>query len=335
MTATDSAPVDSAPPGSVYGAADPAGIDFVVAAKEPIAEGVTLLTLARRDGLPAPRWEPGAHVDLMLSPDLVRQYSLCRNAPEGGLQVAVLREQRGRGGSAYVHDRLGLGEVVRVRGPRNTFPLVDSPRYLFIAGGIGITPILPMIATVSGRSADWQLLYGGRTRATMAFAEELRAAHGTRVRIHPQDECGLLDLETVLGSPDARTAVYCCGPEPLLAAVEQRCASWPPRALHVERFAPRAAPGGVENTTFSLELARAGLTLQVPADRSILQVVEAAGVEPLFSCLEGVCGTCETAVLDGEPDHRDSLLSEAEREAGDVMFICVSRARSAKLVLDL
>ncbi|MEU8273270.1 PDR/VanB family oxidoreductase [Microbispora bryophytorum] len=332
-------------------------LDVKVAGKAPVAEGVVLLRLVRPDGGPLPVWTPGAHVDLLLGPGLVRQYSLCGDPGDPSVfQVAVLREPGGRGGSAYVHDRLAEGDTIRVRGPRNRFGLAESPRYLFVAGGIGVTPILPMIEEAARRGCDWRLVYGGRTRASMAFAERLVRQHPGRVELCPQDETGLLDLDALLGVSRADTLVYCCGPEPLLAAAQERCASWPKGALRVERFVPsaRSGAGTAEDTAedtaegtaggtaagraegaFEVELALTGTTLTVPEGRSILEVVEEAGVAVLSSCREGTCGTCETAVLGGVPDHRDDLLTEEEREAGDVMFICVSRARSPRLVLEL
>ncbi|GAA0412373.1 PDR/VanB family oxidoreductase [Microbispora corallina] len=311
-------------------------LDLKVAGKTPIADGVVLVRLVRPGGGPLPAWTPGAHVDLVLAPGLVRQYSLCGDPRDASaFHVAVLREPGGRGGSAYVHDRLAEGDTVRVRGPRNHFALAASPRYLFVAGGIGITPILPMIEEAARRGADWRLAYGGRTRASMAFADRLVRDHPDRVELCPQDQAGLLDLEALLGVPRPETLVYCCGPGPLLAAVEERCASWPEGALRVERFTPEPRNGGEPAAAFEVELALTGTTLTVPQDRSILDVAEEAGVAVLSSCREGTCGTCETTVLDGVPDHRDVLLTEQERAAGDVMFICVSRARSPRLVLEL
>jgi ferredoxin-NADP reductase len=249
-------------------------------------------------------------------------------------RVGVLREPESRGTSSHVHDRLQPGDVVRVRGPRNNFPLVDSPRYLFVAGGIGITPILPMIRAAEAAGADWRLVYGGRRRASMAFLDEL-GRYGDRVTVCPQDEVGLLDLAALLGTPQEGTRVYCCGPEPLLAAVEQRCASWPAGSLHVERFSARPLTEPVRSEAFEVVLERSELTLTVPPDRSILSVVEEAGAGVLSSCAEGTCGTCETAVLEGVPDHRDSVLSAEERAANRCMMICVSRSSGPRLVLDL
>ncbi len=235
-----------------------------------------------------------------------------------------------------MHEHLRDGSVVRVRGPRNHFPLVASSRYVFIGGGIGITPMLPMVAEADAAGADWHLYYGGRSRASMGFVEEL-AQYGDRVTLVPQDEVGMLDLAAVLGDPRDDTLVYVCGPEGLLAAVEARCgADWPAGALHLERFAAKEveAPAGGERA-FELELAASGVTLTVPADRSIFDVVQDAGISVLGSCHEGICGTCEQIVLEGEVDHRDSVLSESERAANDAMMVCVSRCFSDRLVLDL
>jgi ferredoxin-NADP reductase len=310
--------------------------ELVVAERADVAEGVVTLVLRDPSGALLPAWEPGAHVDLVLAPGLTRQYSLCGDPGERDRwRIAVLREPDGRGGSAFVHEKLLPGTAVPVRGPRNHFALVPAPRYLFLAGGVGITPILAMTTAATAAGADWQLVYGGRSAATMAFADELRAAHGERVQLRPQDEHGLLDLDALLTAPAPGTLVYCCGPAPLLDAVEQRCAAWPPGTLHVERFAPLDAGAPLRADAFEVELARSGVTMTVPPDRSVLETLEAAGAAPLSSCREGTCGTCETGVLAGEVDHRDSLLTEDEREAHDTMFPCVSRSACPKLVLDL
>jgi ferredoxin-NADP reductase len=306
---------------------------LVVSGRGAAAAGVVAVTLRAADDRLLPQWSPGAHVDLVLGPDLVRQYSLCGDpADRRAWRIAVLREAQGRGGSGHVHDRLDVGARVRVRGPRNHFPLRAAPAYLFIAGGIGITPILPMVAEADAAGADWRLLYGGRQRASMAFLDEL-ARYGDRVAVRPQDETGLLDLDAVLATPRPDTLVYCCGPEPLLAAVEQRCAAWPTGALHVERFTAKPVDGPDDG--FEVILGHSGRTVAVPAGTSILKAVEATGVTVLSSCQEGTCGTCETGVLEGRPDHRDSVLNAEERAAGDVMMICVSRSLDPRLVLDL
>jgi ferredoxin-NADP reductase len=300
------------------------------------ADGVLLLTFADPCGRELPAWAPGAHIDLAL-PDLGirRQYSLCGSpADRSGWQIAVLREPDGRGGSAYVHEALQVGSMVEVRGPRNHFPLVPAERYLFIAGGIGITPVRPMIeaATAGGRS--WELYYGGRSRRSMAFLDEL-SAYGDRVRVYARAEAGRLPLAAVLASARPGCVVYCCGPERLLAEVEARCSGWPAGSVHTERFGARPDLPGRRESAFDLVLRRSGRTLRVPPDRSILDVAEAAGVAPLWACREGTCGTCETRVLEGVPAHRDSVLSAGEKETGESLMICVSRSSSPRLVLDL
>ncbi|MFF8938034.1 PDR/VanB family oxidoreductase [Streptomyces paradoxus] len=318
----------------------PAAAALVVARRTLAADGVVSLILRRPDGGMLPAWTPGAHIDVLLEDEdgggeLIRQYSLCGDpADREAWQIAVLREPRSRGGSAYVHDHLREGAAVRVRGPRNHFPLRPAARHLFIAGGVGITAILPMVEAADAAGSDWRLLYGGRTRTSMAFLDRLAPYEG-RVLVRPQDEYGLLDLATHLGVPQEGTLVHACGPEPLLQAVQEQCAGWPPGTLGVERFAPvRTAETGPAEA-FEVELARSGLTLTVPPDRSVLETLEEAGVAVGFSCREGTCGTCETDVLDGRPDHRDSLLTEDERAAGDTMLICVSRSCGPRLVLDL
>jgi ferredoxin-NADP reductase len=304
-----------------------------VAGAESVADDVVLLTLVAADGSELPAWTPGAHVDLLLGDGLVRQYSLCGNPAERDhYRVAVLRTPDSRGGSTAVH-ALGAGDRLRIRGPRNHFPLVSARRYLFVAGGIGITPILPMIEEADAAGVDWDLHYGGRTRESMAFCE-LLAKYGDRVHLVPQDERGLLDLDALLGAPSPGTLVYCCGPEPLLAAVEDRCRTWPSGSLHVERFAAKERADDGDDVAFEVVLQRSGLTVTVEPGVTVFDTMRNAGVSVLGSCLEGICGTCEQSVLEGEVDHRDSVLDDDEREANDCMMVCVSRARSPRLVLD-
>ena len=312
--------------------------DLEVLRHEVVADGVVELALADPDGRDLPDWTAGAHIDLILGPSLVRQYSLCGSTSNRAeWKLGVLLDPESRGGSRFVHEELGQGSKVQVRGPRNHFPLVGSSRYQFIAGGIGITPILTMIEAAEARGAEWELLYGGRERASMAFVDELER-YRDRVTVSPRDERqGRLDLDSVLSEPREDTLVYCCGPEGLLDAVEAGCQPWPEGSLRIERF--QAKPGADEASadaldSFEVECQRSGITVSVPADRSIYEVVEEAGVDVLGSCMEGVCGTCECDVIEGEPDHRDSVLSEAERAAGDVIMTCVSRSRSERLVLD-
>lgn len=307
-----------------------------IVAKERVAQSVVALTLAHHQGLRLPDWAPGAHIDLVLPTGTTRQYSLCGDRWDAHhYRIGVLREPEGRGGSAYIHDDLRVGDAVGIGGPRNNFGLVPARRYLFIAGGIGITPLLPMITQAELMDIPWRLLYGGRTCSSMAFLDEL-ARHGNRVTAVPQDVHGLLDLPTWLAEAEReQSTVYVCGPGPLLDAVESRCAGWPAGRLRTERFVPREQGAPVRSTAFEVELARSGGTVTVTPDTSVLDAVLAAGVAVLSSCRAGTCGTCETAVLAGAPDHRDSILTDTERAEQNCMFVCVSRACSDRLVLDL
>jgi ferredoxin-NADP reductase len=307
-------------------------VDAVVQALARPADDVVELSLVAADGSPLPAWTPGAHIDLLLTPDIVRQYSLCGSTGDlTSYRISVLRAPNGRGGSELVH-QLSEGMTVRIRGPRNHFPLVYAPRYIFIAGGIGITPMLPMIEEGEAAGADWHLYYGGRTRSSMAYLAELEK-YGDRLTSVPQDKAGLLDLPGILGAPDPQTLLYCCGPEPLLGAVEEQCAAWPHGALHLERFAAKVIETGAD-APFELVLQRSGITTTVPADRTVFEVMREVGVSALGSCLEGICGTCETDIVEGAVDHRDSVLDADEREANESMMVCVSRCRGPRLVLD-
>jgi ferredoxin-NADP reductase len=301
-----------------------------VAAVEPEADGIVSLRLEPVVGDKLPAWEPGAHVDLKLGPDLERQYSLCGDPTDlTSWRLGILREPESRGGSAFVHERLAVGDEVECGGPRNNFALVDATEYVFVAGGIGITPILPMVAACEAAGKPWRLFYGGRSASTMAFRGELTS---DRVVFWPQDTHGLLDLPAILGALAPGAAVYCCGPGVLLDAVEALC---PPQALHLERFRPKEGALDGANLPFEVELDASGITLTVGADETLAEAIEAAGIDLPTSCREGTCGTCETFVLEGEPEHRDSYLSVEEQASGEVMMPCCSRSRSPRLVLDL
>jgi ferredoxin-NADP reductase len=313
--------------------------DLIIRHRSTPAEGVVVLDLGHPENEDLPRWEPGAHIDLILDDGLTRQYSLCGDPHDSSLwRIGVLLDPNSRGGSRYVHDNLNEGATVRVRGPRNHFPLVDAPRYRFIAGGIGITPIFAMLEAVQRAGGDWTLLYGGRTGASMAFADDLAKRYPERVTVWPQDERGLLDLESLFKEPEDNTLVYCCGPEALLSAVEQHSPHWPAGILHIERFAakaPTAEEAAEALDQYEVVCQRSGSNFEITSDQSILEVLEEGGIPILGSCYEGVCGTCEARVLEGTPDHRDSVLTDAEKAAGEVMLICVSRSRTERLVLDL
>ncbi|WP_330457492.1 PDR/VanB family oxidoreductase [Streptomyces sp. NBC_00820] len=299
---------------------------LTLTAREPVADGVVRLRL-EGDGLPS--WEPGAHLDLVLPSGLVRQYSLCGDPEDStSYTVATRLVEDGRGGSREVHEQLTEGTVLRARGPRNRFPLVGAPGYVFVAGGIGITPVLPMLRALP-EDADWRLLYCGRNRASMPFLEEVAKLARDRLTVVAEDEDGRPDLDALLADVPEGTAVYCCGPEGLMTAVEARLPE--SATLHLERFAPRTATAG--DREFEVELRRSGRTLTVPADSTVLAAVRRELPDTLYSCEQGFCGTCRQRVLEGEVEHRDELLTDAER-AGS-MLICVSRAADGRLVLDL
>lgn len=316
--------------------ADTHSLSLRVIERRDVADAVVELLLMRLDGGILPSWTPGAHVNLLLQPGLSRQYSLCGDPHDRSRwRVGVLREAASRGGSVYVHDQVKMGDTLTVAGPNNHFPLVAAPRYIFIAGGIGITPIVPMVGSCLAGDAQWELHYGGRTRQSMAFRDELLTSFGARVHLYPEDEVGLLDLDVILGSPASNTLVYCCGPSALLDAVEQRCRQWPAGALRGERFAPKDTGDRAPDGDFEVELRQSGIVLTVQADQSILEAVRLVGVDVESSCEEGTCGTCKVAVCEGKVEHRDVLLTPEEQAAHDTMFICCSRALSSRLVLDL
>ncbi|MEU5434745.1 PDR/VanB family oxidoreductase [Streptomyces sp. NPDC020719] len=305
---------------------------LTVAERTAPAEGVALLRLEAPTGTPLPAWEPGAHLDLVLPSGLIRQYSLCGDpADRAAYTVATRLIEDGRGGSREVHEQLREGAELVVRGPRNRFALAEAPSYAFVAGGIGITPILPMLRAVAAAGGEWRLLYGGRSRATMPFLDEIEklGTEGSRVTVVPEDEAGLPDVGAFLAGTDEGAAVYCCGPEPLMDAVGARVPEG--RTLHLERFTPGASTAQLG--TFEVELRRTGRTLTVEAGTSVLATVRAELPDLAYSCEQGFCGTCQQRVLEGEIDHQDELLTDAERE--DSMLICVSRCRGAKIVLDL
>lgn len=298
--------------------------------RRDVAEGVFALELAGVDGGPLPRWTPGAHIDVSAGQAGVRQYSLCGDpADEQRWRIAILHEPAGRGGSDHLHRTAEIGTQLQVSLPRNNFEQVPTDAYLFVAGGIGITPILPMLAAAQRAGARWSLYYGARTRAHLSFTDELR--HQS-VHLMPQDEAGLLPIAAILAEHPCST-VYCCGPEPLLNVVETEGAL-AGLEVHTERFVARQVDT-TGDRAFEVRLARSGRTLKVAADRSIVEVLEGAGIEVITSCREGTCGSCETPVLEGEIEHRDSLLTAQEREAGATLMPCVSRALSDVLVLDL
>lgn len=302
------------------------------------AEGIRALKLTRPGGEAMPAWQPGAHIDVHVTDEIIRQYSLCGSPADAqSWRIGILREPQSRGGSEAIHDVLTEGQTIWVSEPKNNFNFAPATKYLFIAGGIGITPLLPMIKACHDSGADWRLVYGGRSRSSMAFTDEL-AALGDRVTFWPQDENGHIDLAALLDSPDAETEVYCCGPGPLLAAVEGKFDDIDAGLackLHVEHFKPKEQPKGIVNLPFTVICDYSDVEVEVGAEETILEAVQRAGIRIPSSCREGTCGTCETVVLEGIPDHRDSFLTKEEQASNEVMTPCCSRSKTPVLVLDL
>ncbi|HEY5906041.1 MAG TPA: PDR/VanB family oxidoreductase [Actinomycetota bacterium] len=307
---------------------------LVVAERRLVADDVVSLVLRRPDGGRLPDWTPGAHLDLVLPDGTTRQYSLHGDpAVADEYRVAVLREPEGRA-SRFMHDRLSPGDHVGFGGPRNNFGLVPSESYTFIAGGIGITPILPMLRAATILGASWRLLYLGRSRSRMAFLDELRP-FGPRVTVHATDEGGHADLDAWVGPFDPSTKVYACGPVRMTDALLVACANWRPGWLRIERFAAADRGLPARTTPFEVEIAGEDRIIRIVPGVPVATALREAGFDVLTSCSRGVCGTCETRVLSGVPDHRDAILDDAERADGTCFFPCVSGARSDRLVLAL
>lgn len=303
------------------------------------AVGVVSVLLEDPLGSALDPWAAGAHVEIALPSGTRRQYSLCGDPSDRHrYRIAVLRQPGGRGGSVEVHDTLRVGSTVGCSAPRNLFELVSAQHHLLIAGGIGVTPLLAMAETLARRGASWTMIYGGRTRASMAFIDRL-SEYEDRVTVVPQNEDGNPDLPAVLAAAQPGTAVYCCGPDGLLEAARSACAEiLGEDAFHSERFGASETPTSRQSAEatgeFEVELRRSGAILQIPSDRSVLDMVREVDPDVAYSCEDGFCGSCETKVLEGVPLHRDSVLTKSERDSGSSMMICVSRSRTPRLVLD-
>ncbi|MBY6058744.1 MULTISPECIES: PDR/VanB family oxidoreductase [Leisingera] len=315
-------------------------LELRIVRREELAEDILGLTLERPDGGALPPWTPGAHIELALSQagpdqaDLIRHYSLWGDpADRSAYHIGVLREARGRGGSAFIHDCLNEGDVLRAGGPRNNFPFTPQGPVLFIAGGIGITPILPMVCEAAACGLDWRLVAAARTPSRLALADRLAEFDPSRVKCHFDSTEGPLDLDALLNGLPAGASVYACGPAGLLDAL-QAGAEGRPWSLRVERFAAAAA-AQVGDQAFDVICAKSGKRLHVPAEKSILETLRQAGVKVESSCKDGVCGTCETRILRGAADHRDVVLTPEERAEGAYMMICVSRACGTEIELDI
>lgn len=292
------------------------------------------IELEPADGGEWPEFEAGAHIDLELPNGLVRQYSLINPGQPARYRIAVLRERKGKGGSAYIFDSLHEGDEVRVGGPRNNFPLVPGSRPVcLIAGGIGVTPLLAMARTLAGSDRPWRLHYCVRDEDGVGFRDLLQQL-GPNVRLHiDADAGGPPSLDDIIRA-ESTSDYYCCGPRPMLDAFREATAALPAERVNLESFDP-VVLDGAEEKSFEIELKRSGLRLTVPSDKSIIDVLEEAGIHVLYSCRNGQCGTCETVVLDGIPDHRDSVLTDKEKGDGNTMMVCCSRAKTDELLLDL
>ena len=316
------------------------GITLAVADRQVVAhdQDVIALTLTAPDRGTLPRWHPGAHIDVHLPSGRIRQYSLCGDpGVTDSYRIAVRRIPGGGGGSVEVHDDLHVGTSVTTSGPRNAFPLTvpgyGSPaqRFRFIAGGIGITPILPMLAQAQELGVEWSMVYAGRNRDSLPFLDEV-APFGDRIEIRTDDAAGLPSAADLLGDCPDGTTVYACGPAPVLTALRSELAGRDDVELHFERF---AAPPVVDGHEFPVSIASTGQSVLVGAGETLLSALQRDGVLAPYSCQQGFCGTCRTRVLAGTVDHQDVLLTDPERDAG-MMLICVSRAvGDGELILDL
>jgi vanillate O-demethylase ferredoxin subunit len=304
------------------------------------AQGIHSFELRPQAGAQFPAFTAGAHIDIYLPNSLVRSYSLVNKPGETHRYViAVNKDAASRGGSKAVHEQLRVGDVVTISAPRNNFELKeDAPHTVLIAGGIGVTPLFCMMQRLAEIGRPWEMFYSARTRQLMAYRDEIDALAkqcGGKVVFNLDQEPGgkMLDLKDIVSKIPADAHLYCCGPNPMLKAFEAACEGRNPDTVHVEYFTAEEAPateGG-----YNVVLNRSKRTVFVPEGKTILDALLDAGVDVPFSCTEGVCGTCETKVLSGTPDHRDLILTESERKAGNTMMICCSGSKSAELVLDL
>jgi ferredoxin-NADP reductase len=309
----------------------PASRELVVAERNVECDEVVSLRLATPDGRRLPRWLPGAHLRVELPSGRVRHYSLCGDPLDtASYTIAIRRIDGGGGGSAEIHDEVPPGTVLQAVGPRNGFPFAADPVVLFIAGGIGITPLLPMAREAAALGLDWRLVYAGRSRSCMPFCDEVGALGG---EILADDETGVPSCADLVGRAPRGAAIYCCGPPAMLEGVRLAAeVAGTVRAFHYERF---TAPPIVDGRAFELELGRSGTVLRVPPDRSALDVLRDYDPGVPYSCQQGFCGLCLQHVLRGQVEHRDLRLTDADRESG-AMLVCVSRAaEESKVVLDL
>jgi ferredoxin-NADP reductase len=310
-------------------------IEVVLTAIRMAARDTNLYTFERADHGPLPGAQPGAHIGVILPNGVERQYSLVNFGPElSEYVVGVKLDPNSRGGSVFMHNHLRVGTTVTIQAPRNNFPLAENAEHtVLLAGGIGITPIYCMIQRLAALGRSWELYYSSRSRVDAAFRKELEKYPQVHFHFDDENEGRVLALPTIIPNLPKNAHLYCCGPSPMLAAFEAATAGWPAGQIHVEYFTPKFA--AAQEGGYIVELARSKKELTVPEGKSILQVVREAGIDVPYSCEEGICGACETRVISGIPDHRDSILTESERKQNATMMICCSGSKSPRLVLDL
>lgn len=301
------------------------------------AEGINSIELHPLGAPALPPFGAGAHIDLYLANAMVRSYSLVNSQDERHRYViAVNKDPASRGGSRFIHETLRVGETLKIGAPRNNFPLDEAAEHsVFIAGGIGVTPLLCMCQRMEDLGRSWELVYSARTRRNAAFLDRLEAFGASKVHLNFDREPGgtMLDLAGIVASKPSGTHFYCCGPIPMLAAFERATAEVSPDRVHLEYFSARDAP--VTGGGFVVELARTQRSIAVAEGMTLLDALLQNGIDVPHSCREGVCGSCETTVLDGVPDHRDLVLSKEERARNRSMMVCCSGSKSERLVLDL
>ncbi len=293
------------------------------------------ISLAHIDGAPLPTYTPGAHIDIVIGEGEIRSYSLMPPITENSYTLGILLEENSAGGSVFMHG-LKIGDTLEITPPKNDFPLAKKAVHsLLFAGGIGITPIFSMAEALLKKDVDFSLHYAGRTEKGLAFINALQNSIGDKLQLHFDDCDTALDIAAVLKTTAPDTHIYVCGPKGMIEAVQRLAdaAGFPKDQVHFELFNSPATQTG--DSAFEIEIASSGKTYTVPSDKTIIEILEDAGEDPIYDCARGDCGICQTGVLSGDIDHRDVVLSDAEKAAGDMMQICVSRAKSGKLVLDL
>ncbi len=304
-----------------------------------VADRVLKVTLVSEDGRPLPRWSVGSHIDVECGkPDITRQYSLCGDPGQTShYEIAVLADPESRGGSRWIHETVCAGARLKIRGPRNHFPMDEGPtKSIFLAGGIGITPLMAMAQKAKELGQEYEIHYSGSRRSSMAFLDILESMHADRLHTHISEGGQRISFQSLFLLPRENTKIYACGPKRMLDEVERSCAHWPEDSLSIERFesaTEKLDPS--KEKSFEVELRDTGMVIRIASDQTVLAALRQANIDVPSDCEEGLCGSCEVNVLSGDVDHRDSVLTRAEREANGKMMVCCSRALGGKLVLEL